>query len=254
MGREGRMVRAIIPAAGVGKRMGEGIPKPFLQIGGRPIVAHTLDVFERCDSVDEVILVVGMGDLQVCAEEIVDRYGFAKVRKIISGGKERQDSVWEGLKTVEGDTEIVVIHDGVRPFVDPKHLSESIERCQECGAVIAAVPVKDTIKEAEEGADTHHPLVIGTLDRKRLWAIQTPQTFAFDLILQAYQRAMEAHITATDDAALVERLGHPVRILRGSYRNIKITTSEDLALGEMILSQISTAEHAEDAEAVKRET
>lgn len=247
-------VAAIIPAAGAGKRIGGAIPKPFLQIGGRPILAHTLDVFERCDSVDEVILVVGMADLQVCTEEVVDRYGFTKVRKIISGGKKRQDSVWEGLKAVEAGTEIVVIHDGVRPFIAPKHLSESIERCRECGAVITAVPVKDTIKEAEDGADTHHPLVIGTLDRKRLWAIQTPQTFAFNLILRAYQHAMEAHITATDDAALVERLGHPVHILRGSYRNIKITTPEDLALGEMILSQISTAEHAEHAEAVKRKT
>ena len=247
------MVRAIIPAAGMGKRMGGAIPKAFLQIGGPPILAHTLNVFEGCDSVDEVILVVGMADLQVCAEEIVDRYGFAKVRKIIPGGKERQDSVWEGLQAVEAGTEIVVIHDGVRPFVAEKHLSESIEQCRTCGAVIAAVPVKDTIKEAEEGADADHPLVIGTLDRKRLWAIQTPQTFALDLILRAYQHAMKAHITATDDAALVERLGHPVRILRGSYRNIKITTPEDLALGEMILSQMCTAKLAlSEAEGTQR--
>jgi len=235
-------VTAIIPAAGMGKRMGGAIPKPFLQIGGRPILAHTLDVFERCDSVDEVILVVGMADLQVCAEEIVDRYGFTKVRKIIPGGRERQDSVWEGLKAVEAGTEIVVIHDGVRPFVAPELLSESIERCRTCGAVIAAVPVKDTIKEAENEANMHHPLIVGTLDRRRLWAVQTPQTFAFNLILRAYQHAMKAHITATDDSALVERLGHQVRILRGSYRNIKITTPEDLALGEMILSQMDTAE------------
>jgi len=216
--------------------MGGAIPKPFLQIGGRPILAHTLDAFERCDSVDEVILVVETGDLQGVSEEVVDRYGFTKVRKIISGGKERQDSVREGLKAVEAGTEIVVIHDGVRPFVASEHLAESIKRCRTCGAVITAVPVKDTIKEAEDG------VVTNTLDRNTLWTIQTPQTFALDLILRAHQQAFEARITATDDAALVERVGHPVHLLRGSYYNIKITTPEDLALGEMILAQISTAE------------
>ena len=247
------MVTTIIPAAGAGRRMGGAIPKPFLQIGGRPVLAYTLDAFERCDAVDEVILVVGRTHLQVCAEEVVDRYGFTKVRNILPGGKERQDSVWEGLKAVEEGTEIVVIHDGARPFVAPELVAESVERCRACGAVIAAVPVKDTIKEAEDRADTHHPLVVGTLDRKRLWAVQTPQTFAFDLIFRAYQRAMEAHIYATDDAALVEQLGHPVHILPGSYRNIKITTSEDLALGEMILSQICTAELAlGEAEGMQR--
>jgi 2-C-methyl-D-erythritol 4-phosphate cytidylyltransferase len=220
----------------MGKRMGGAIPKPFLRIGGRPILAHTLDVFERCDSIDDVILVIGTADLQGVSEQVVDRYGFTKVRKIVSGGKERQDSVREGLKAVEAGTEIVVIHDGVRPFVAPEHLSESIERCRKCGAVITAVPVKDTIKEAEDGA------VTGTLDRKRLWTIQTPQTFALDLILRAHQQAFEARITATDDAALVERLGHRVHLLRGSYHNIKITTPEDLALGEMILSQIGLGE------------
>ena len=231
-------VTAIIPAAGMGKRMGGAIPKPFLRIGGRPILAHTLDAFERCASVDEVILVVGIGDLQGVSEEVVDRYEFTKVRKIISGGEERQDSVREGLKAVEAGTEIVVIHDGVRPFVDPKHLSESIEQCRSCGAVITAVPVKDTIKEAKNG------LVTNTLDRSTLWAIQTPQTFALDLIMRAHQQAFEARITATDDAALVERLGHPVHLLRGSYHNIKITTPEDLALGEMILKNM----HCGDAE------
>ncbi|MCD6336594.1 MAG: 2-C-methyl-D-erythritol 4-phosphate cytidylyltransferase [Candidatus Latescibacteria bacterium] len=229
-------VTAIIPAAGMGKRMGGVIPKPFLWIGGRPILAHTLDAFERCDSVDEVILVVGTADLQLVSEEVVDRYEFTKVRKILSGGEKRQDSVWEGLKAVEAGTEIVVIHDGVRPFVAPEHLSESIGQCRKCGAVITAVPVKDTIKEAEDG------LVTGTLDREKLWAIQTPQTFALDLILRAHQQAFEARITATDDAALVERLGHPVHLLRGSYHNIKITTPEDLELGEMILSQIGATE------------
>ena len=239
-----RNVTAIIPAAGMGKRMGGAIPKPFLWIGGRPILAHTLDAFERCDSVDEVILVVGTADLQLVSEEVVDRYEFTKVRKILSGGEKRQDSVWEGLKAVEAGTEIVVIHDGVRPFVAPEHLSESIGQCRKCDAVITAVPVKDTIKEAEDG------LVTSTLDREKLWAIQTPQTFALDLILRAHQQAMGAALIATDDAALVERLGHPVHLLRGSYHNIKITTPEDLALGEIILKN----RHRRDAERVKRKT
>ncbi|RKY65844.1 MAG: 2-C-methyl-D-erythritol 4-phosphate cytidylyltransferase [Candidatus Latescibacterota bacterium] len=228
----------------MGKRMGGAIPKPFLWIGGRPILAHTLDAFERCDSVDEVILVVGTADLQLVSEEVVDRYEFTKVRKILSGGEKRQDSVWEGLKAVEAGTEIVVIHDGVRPFVAPEHLSESIGQCRKCDAVITAVPVKDTIKEAEDG------LVTSTLDREKLWAIQTPQTFALDLILRAHQQAMGAALIATDDAALVERLGHPVHLLRGSYHNIKITTPEDLALGEIILKN----RHRRDAERVKRKT
>ncbi|MFH1007789.1 MAG: 2-C-methyl-D-erythritol 4-phosphate cytidylyltransferase [Candidatus Latescibacterota bacterium] len=225
-------VTAIIPAAGMGRRMGGAIPKPFLMLGGRPVLAHTLAQFERCDAIDDVILVIGTGDLHAGASEVVDYYGLTKVRKIISGGKERQDSVWEGLKAVEAGTEIVVIHDGVRPFVSTQCLLASIEACHAHSAVITAVPVKDTIKEAEEGSVTR------TLDREKLWAIQTPQTFTRDLITKAYGQAFAAGITATDDAALVERLGHAVHLLRGSYDNIKITTQEDLALGEIILKNL----------------
>ena len=220
---------AIIPAAGAGVRMGGEIPKQFLNLDGRPILAHTLDAFERCAAVGCVILVAAPEWVEFCSEKIVHQYDLTKVEELVPGGAERQDSVYAGLQVVGQDCEIVVIHDAARPFVTSSKVAQSIERCGEKGAVIVAVPMKDTVKVGEGG------VVRETLDRRLLWSVQTPQTFSRELIVEAYDRAFQEDFYGTDDASLVERMGHPVHILRGSYENIKITTSEDLEIAETLL-------------------
>jgi 2-C-methyl-D-erythritol 4-phosphate cytidylyltransferase len=225
---------AIIVAGGQGKRI-EGIhpegklPKQFLMLKDKPILAHTVDKFEECELIDEIILVAPEDYLEYCSQKVVDKYGFKKVRKVVSGGKERQDSVQLGLKACPESTSIVVVHDGVRPLISPDKISESIRICREKRAVVLAVPVKDTVKRVEHGN------IITTLDREKLWLTQTPQTFEYKLILDAYEKAKESKFTGTDDSALVERLGFEVTILEGDYRNIKITTMEDLQVAEKLL-------------------
>ncbi len=225
---------AIIAAGGQGKRI-EGVhpegklPKQFLMLKDKPILAHTADKFERCELVDEIVLVVPEDYMEYCSQKIVDKYGFKKVRKAISGGKERQDSVYSGLKACPNNTSIVVIHDGVRPLISVDKISESIKICWEKNAVALAVPVKETVKRVEQGN------IITTLNRERLWLTQTPQTFEYKLILEAHEKAKESNFIGTDDSALVERLGHEVTILEGDYKNIKITTMEDLQVAEKLL-------------------
>jgi 2-C-methyl-D-erythritol 4-phosphate cytidylyltransferase/2-C-methyl-D-erythritol 2,4-cyclodiphosphate synthase len=214
-------VSAIIPGAGRGERFGKPVNKVLWVVAGKPVLAHTLSVFEKCRAVSEVVLVVGEQEIET-ADEIVRRFGFTKVSAIVPGGKCRQDSVANGLKRVTG--EIVVIHDAARPLVTCEIIERSIEEAARTGACIAAVPVIDTIKCVEDG-------VVGeTLDRCNLYAVQTPQTFRTDLIVSAHDRARADGVYATDDAALVERLGIKVTIVPGSYDNIKMTTPEDLDL------------------------
>lgn len=227
----------IIVAGGVGKRIvgdsatgGEGnLPKQFLLLGDKPILAHTIDKFERCELIDEILLVVPKDYPEYCSQTIVNKYSFKKIRRIVCGGKERQDSVYLGLKACPKSTSIVVIHDGVRPLISPEKISESIKLCKQKKAVILAIPAKETIKRVEGGS------VITTLDRKKLWLVQTPQVFEYKLILDAYEKAREDDFTATDDSILVERLGHEIVVLEGEYDNIKITTAEDLAIAERLL-------------------
>ena len=221
-------VAAIIPAAGTGSRMGSAVHKQYLRIGRHPILAHTLSAFEVCDLIDSIIVVVHEDYVETCWQKIVKRNHISKVSKIVVGGEERQDSVFEGLEAVDYDTGIVCIHDGVRPFITPSKISESVLLCSHWDAVVVAVPVKDTIKSAQNG------LVKRTLDRKNLWTVQTPQTFDYQLIYTAYQRAMEDEFYSTDESALVERLGHRVKILEGSCDNIKITSPVDLSIAKMI--------------------
>jgi 2-C-methyl-D-erythritol 4-phosphate cytidylyltransferase len=221
---------AIIAAGGVGKRIGEGnLPKQFLTLGDKPILAHTIDKFEKCELIDEIILVAPEDYLGHCSQAIVDRYSFNKIKKVVAGGEERQDSVYKGLKACSNNTAIVTIHDGVRPFISPEKVSESIKLCQQKKAVILAVPVKDTIKRVEDGS------VVTTLDREKLWLVQTPQVFEYKLILNAYEKASEDGFVGTDDSALVERLGYEVTVLEGEYENLKITTAEDLSIAEKLL-------------------
>ena len=214
------MVSALIPAAGRGERLGRGINKAFVSVAGKPILVHTLAVFETCEAVDEIVVVTSLEDMKA-AEELIGRFHFNKVRSVITGGSQRQESVENGLKTVSGD--IVVIHDAARPMVTHDIIERSIKKAEEMGACIAAVPVIDTIKMASRDG-----IVAGTIDRSSLYAVQTPQTFQTDLIRLAHAQARANGQCATDDAALVEAMGREVAIVQGSYENIKITTPADL--------------------------
>jgi 2-C-methyl-D-erythritol 4-phosphate cytidylyltransferase len=236
---------AVIVSAGKGLRFMEGksirvgttvVPTPdhgkkqFHSLGGKPILAHSLDKFETCPLIRSILLVVGEEDMDYCLKEIVERYGFRKVSQIVPGGKRRQDSVKNGIDALPKDADIVAIHDGVRPFVTKAMIEDTIHSAVRHGAVALAMPLKDTIKVSNPDGT-----VLKTLDRESLWQIQTPQTFQVNVIKEAYYRAAEDGFVGTDDASLVEHLGVKVHILPGSYMNIKITTPEDLFLANLFL-------------------
>jgi 2-C-methyl-D-erythritol 4-phosphate cytidylyltransferase len=221
---------AVIVSAGKGQRFMEGKKKQFHFLEGKPILAHTLDKFETCPLIRSILLVVGQEDMDYCLKEVIEKYKFQKVSQIVPGGKRRQESVRNGMDALPKDSDIVAIHDGVRPFVTRAMIEDSIHSAVRYGAVVLAMPVKETIKMS-------HPdgTVLKTLDRESLWQVQTPQTFQVNVIKEAYLRATEDGFTGTDDASLVERTGVKVHILPGSYTNIKITTPEDLLLANLFL-------------------
>jgi 2-C-methyl-D-erythritol 4-phosphate cytidylyltransferase len=221
---------AVIVSAGKGLRFMEGKKKQFHSLGGKPILAHTLDKFEACPLIRSILLVVGQEDMDYCLKEIIEKYKFQKVSQIVPGGKRRQESVKNGIDALPKDADIVAIHDGVRPFVTKAMIEDTIRSAARVGAVVLAMPVKDTIKVSNPDGT-----VLKTLDRESLWQIQTPQTFRVNVIKEAYYRAAEDGYVGTDDASLVERLGVKVHILPGSYTNIKITTPEDLSLANLFL-------------------
>lgn len=223
---------AIIVAAGKGKRMGEGYNKQYILLAGKPIVAHTIEVFENVGPIDEIVLVVGKGEIDLAKKDIIHKYNFKKVVKIIEGGTERQDSVYDGLKATDANCNIVLVHDGARPFVTGSIIEKSIKVARDAGACVVAVRVKDTIKVANKNMEVDY-----TPDRDTLWAVQTPQAFEYKLLLKAYKKLRADNIKVTDDAMLVEKLGHTVKIIEGSYENIKITTPEDLILGAGIFKK-----------------
>lgn len=225
-------ISAVIVAAGKGSRMNMDINKQYIEIGGIPVLARTIQAFEDCESINEVVLVVNEQDIVYCKQSIVELYELYKVKSIVAGGGTRQQSVYNGLCEVNGNCGIVLIHDGARPFVKTESLLDSINAAYEFGASCVAVPAKDTVKRADENG-----FVVETPDRGSLWYIQTPQTFSYPLIMEAHRKAAEDNFTGTDDAVLVERLGHPMKLVMGSYDNIKITTKEDLAIAEAIVSQ-----------------
>ena len=220
---------AVIVAAGKGKRMGTDISKQFLPLCGKEILAHTVEKFEKSENIHDIILVTGTDSVQD-VQEMVQEYDWKKVISVTAGGKERQDSVWNGLQEVPENTEIVLIHDGVRPFVTEEILDLSIETALEMGGCVAGVPAKDTIKVCDA-----KNIAVVTPDRSTLWQIQTPQTFQKNLIVKAYEDAKISGFIGTDDASLAEHSGYPVKVIMGSYRNIKITTQEDLLIGEAFL-------------------
>ena len=214
--------------------MGAEKPKAFLPLGDLPILAHTLQKFEKCPQVDEVLPLVPPGETLGWTEQIVLRSGLKKVLRIVPGGQERQESVYRGLQVLRGTADWVLIHDGVRPFVPQRLIQQALSETFQWKAVVVALPANETIKEVSaEGA------VLRTVDRRGLWMIQTPQSFEFPLILRAHEEARKAGFGGTDDASLVERLGIPVKILKGSRLNMKITTPEDLVLGEALLKYSS---------------
>ncbi|HEX9916736.1 MAG TPA: 2-C-methyl-D-erythritol 4-phosphate cytidylyltransferase [candidate division Zixibacteria bacterium] len=221
---------AIIVAAGKGERIKSKLPKQFLNLGKKPILAHTIEKFEKSRLVDEIVVVVPKDYLSFCSKEIVDRFGFGKIGRIVSGGKERQDSVFRGLKAINSTMNIVLIHDGVRPLVKTQKINKIIEVCRKEGPVIFALPVKETIKRVEKNR------VITTLDRNKIWAVQTPQAFSYQLIMHAYKEANKDKFIGTDDSQLVERMGIAVKVIKGDENNIKITTMDDLKIAEYLVS------------------
>ena len=221
---------AIVLAAGSGKRMNSNVHKQYLIIQDRPVLYYSLKAFED-SAVDEIVLVVGKGEEKFCRKEIVDKYGISKVKAIVEGGKERYHSVFEGLKQTS-DADYVLIHDGARPFVNQDIIRRCMQEVQKYQACVVGMPVKDTIKIAdEEGYAKQTP------DRKNVWMIQTPQTFSYALIYEAYEEMLKTEDTAiTDDAMVLERIkGKKSKLIEGSYRNIKITTPEDLLIANVYL-------------------
>ena len=223
-------VGAIITAAGQGKRIGTSVPKQFLEIQGKPLLHHTLKVFSFCKLIDYVVLVMPQADVDLIGEDWMKEYGF--VRKVVAGGERRQDSVYNGFNSIEGGTDIVVVHDGVRPFTTSKMITATVEAAQQHGAAITAIPVSDTLKQVLDG------FVKQTISRDRLWRVQTPQAFRYTLLQQAFKKAKKDSYYGTDEGSLIEYLGAQVKIVSGSELNIKITRKEDLLLAESLLSRI----------------
>lgn len=222
-------VSVIIAAAGMSNRMGSKINKQFIAIDNKPILVHTIEKFEQSKYIDEIIIVSKEEEVDYCRKEIVRKYGFNKVSKIIRGGKERQDSIYNGLMALNENTDIVLTHDGARPFVKKEHIEDGIKGVIEHGACVVGVPVKDTIKVVSDTAVVHH-----TPKRSLLWAAQTPQCFWTYLIKKGYEHAMNEGIVGTDDSSLVEKMGHEIKMIMGSYDNIKITTPEDVIIAESL--------------------
>jgi len=222
---------AIIPAAGSGLRMASDVPKQYLELQKRPILAVTIDKFNRCDLIDGIILVVPASDINFCKKEIVKKYNYKKVVSVIAGGERRQDSVRAGIEASGGKYDSILIHDGVRPFVNQEIIIKSIKALKKNRAVITALPAKDTIKNVGETG-----YVLKTYDRRVLWLVQTPQVFKYEDIYNAHMKAaMEGWDEVTDDALLMEKMNIPVKVILGSEQNIKITTPDDLEYAEFLL-------------------
>jgi 2-C-methyl-D-erythritol 4-phosphate cytidylyltransferase len=218
----------IIPAAGAGERMGASVSKQFLSLQGKPILIHTLERFQMCGAVNEIIIAVQPSTRQQ-VEFLVGEFNLSKAAKIVEGGRRRQDSVSNALSRIDPRAEIVIVHDAVRPFIQQKAILESIEKAKVHSAAVVAVRVKDTVKVGNDEGRFER-----TLDRSVLWSAQTPQTFTRQLLLDAYEKAGRENVEVTDDASLVERLGIRPAIVEGSFDNIKITTPDDLEFANML--------------------
>ncbi len=223
-------ISVIMPAAGLSLRMGADVRKPFIMIGEKPIFFYTLEKFYNLKRVKEIIFVVNQKDLNTVKEKWSDELKAYKVTKVIAGGERRQDSIYNGLSQLDPDTKIILIHDAVRPLVYNEEIKAVIKSTEEIGAAIVASPMKLTVKKADSSLN-----IIKTVPRHDLWMAQTPQGFKRDLIVNAYEKIRDSNVEFTDDAEVVEKAGHTVGIVSGSYDNIKITTREDLKLAEVML-------------------
>ncbi|GAA0103230.1 2-C-methyl-D-erythritol 4-phosphate cytidylyltransferase [Paraclostridium bifermentans] len=222
----------VIVAAGTGSRMKKDINKQFIKLKNKEIVAHTIEKFYNSENIDDIVVVIREDEEEYFNKNIKEKYGFTNI-KVAHGGNERQDSVFNGIKMLKKECEVILIHDGARPFVTDDIIKRSINKANEHNAIVVGVKVKDTIKVVSDNGN-----IIDTPNRSYLWAVQTPQVFKYDIITKAYEDAYNNNYYGTDDAMLVERIGYNVKIIEGSYNNIKITTQEDLEFGEQILKNI----------------
>lgn len=222
----------VIVAAGTGSRMKKDINKQFIKLKNKEIVAHTIEKFYNSENIDDIVVVIREDEEEYFNKNIKEKYGFTNI-KVAHGGNERQDSVFNGIKMLKKECDVVLIHDGARPFVTDDIIKRSINKANEHNAIVVGVKVKDTIKVVSDNGN-----IIDTPNRSYLWAVQTPQVFKYDIIIKAYEDAYNNNYYGTDDAMLVERIGYNVKMIEGSYNNIKITTQEDLEFGEQILKNI----------------
>lgn len=220
----------IIVAAGKSERMGVDVDKAFMSLGGQPVVSFSLRAFEKCRDIDAIILVVRKDRLET-ARGMLQIYGCAKAKKVVVGGAQRQISVCNGLAEVDDDAKIVVVHDGARPCVTPELISETIHAAKRFGASVAAVKITDTVKEIQAGGLSDSK----TIDRTKLWAVQTPQAFKIELLVEAYKHVNKKHLTVTDESSAVELVHKEIRLVPSTWSNIKITTPEDLAVAATLL-------------------
>lgn len=225
---------AIVLAAGQGKRMNSKVQKQFLLIKGKPVLYYSLFCFQNSREIEEIIVVTGKESINFCKQEIIEAYGFSKVKAVIPGGKERYDSVYAGLCACE-DSDYVFIHDGARPFLSNDMIRRGKEAVLDYGACVIGMPSKDTIKIADENG-----MVESTPSRNKVWNIQTPQIFSYTAIREAHEKARQQNMAdITDDAMVIERFGNmKIKLVEGSYENIKITTPEDIVVAEKILEKI----------------
>lgn len=225
-------VIALIPAAGLGQRMGSTTQKQYLNLGGLPILVHCLRTFAAHPQIDEIIIIIPEEQMDFCRWDIVHAYNIEKVSALVRGGAQRQDSVRNGVRACQCSADdIILIHDGVRPLVEPETITAVIHGVRAHDACIAGVPLKDTVKVVQDG------IIHSTPQRSGLWAAQTPQGFRCRLIATAHEQALARGFSATDDASVLEWYGHPVTVVEGSYANLKITTPEDLVLAQALLEQ-----------------
>ncbi len=225
---------AIVLSAGQGKRMGASVQKQYIELEEKPVIYYTIKAFQDSAVIDDIVMVVGKGQESYVKDEIITRYGFTKVTTIVEGGKERYDSVWEGLKAIEKEDGYVFIHDGARLFVNEDILRRGYETVEKHKACVAGMPSKDTVKLVDDQTFAKE-----TPERKYVWIIQTPQIFETSLIKEAYKKVMQGScINVTDDAMVVEQtMNIPVKLFEGSYENIKITTPEDLDIAKVFLKK-----------------
>jgi len=209
--------------------MNMSINKQFIKLNNKEIIAYTIEKFYKHYNIQDIVVVIKKEEVEFFNKEIIEKYKFENI-KIAFGGNERQDSVYNGLKSLDSKCDIVLIHDGARPFVSEETVNKSIQEAKNYKAIVVGVPVKDTIKVVNDNND-----IVDTPDRSKLWAVQTPQTFDYNILLKSYEDAFKYDFYGTDDAMLVERIGYKVKMIEGSYNNIKITTQEDLNIGAQIL-------------------